>query len=104
MNELENQQRARITAMILRVISELAGGDPGLDCSVAETLSGVIEVCHRSTVKGSPRVAQAALQAALTLVTNEDWLLTVKKSGQVFELEARFGAEVQPLQSVHGDC
>jgi hypothetical protein len=82
MNESESRQRAQVTAMFLRVISELAGGDPELDRYVAEVLSGVIAICYQSKMKGSPMVAQVAMQAALDLVTDKDWLLTVKKSGQ----------------------
>jgi hypothetical protein len=95
MNDIPHTERARITAMLLRVISELAGGAPELDRAVSEVLSGVVEICHRSQVKGSPRTAQAAMQAALELVTDKDWLLTVKKVGQAFELEARFGDEMK---------
>jgi|HubBroStandDraft_3_1064219.scaffolds.fasta_scaffold218913_1 hypothetical protein len=95
MNESESRQRAQVTAMFLRVISELAGGDPELDRYVAEVLSGVIAVCYQSKMKGSPMVAQVAMQAALDLVTDKDWLLTVKKSGQAFEFEAKFGDEMK---------
>jgi hypothetical protein len=91
MNESESRQRARITAMLLRVISELAGGDPELDRAVAEVLSGVIEICHRSKVKGSANAAQVSMQAALDLVTDKDWLLTIKKAAGSFEFEAKFG-------------
>lgn len=97
MNEPENCPRAQITAMLVRVISELAGGDPGLDWAVSEVCSGVIEICHRSKVTA----AEAAMQAALDRVTNQDWRLTITKTGQGFELEAKFGDEVQ---SVHGNC
>ena len=81
--------------MFLRVISELAGGDPELDRYVAEVLSGVIAICYQSKMKGSPMAAQVAMQAALDLVTDKDWLLTVKKSGQAFEFEAKFGDEMR---------
>jgi hypothetical protein len=95
MNEIPHIERARITAMLLRVISELAGGDPGLDRAVAEALSGVIEVCHECRTESSPKAAQTAMQAALELVSDKDWLLTVKKVGQAFELEAKFGDEMK---------
>jgi hypothetical protein len=107
MNDLPPVERARITAMLLRVISELAGGDPRLDRAVAEVLSGVIEICHRSKVKGPGASAEAAMQAALDSVTNKDWRLSITKAGQLFELEAKFGDEVQradSLESVHGNC
>jgi hypothetical protein len=107
MNEPENFPRAQITAMLLRVISELAGGDPGLDRAVSEVCSGVIEICHGSKVKGSGAAAEAAMQTALDMVTDSDWRLTITKAGQLFELEAKFGDESQrvtSLESVHGNC
>jgi hypothetical protein len=98
MNDFGNAHRAQITAMLLRVISELAGGDPELDRAVGKVLSGVSEICHGSKVKGSRAAGQAAMQVALESVTNKDWRLTITKTGQVFELEAEFG------ESVHGNC
>jgi len=77
------------------VISELAGGDSELDGCVAEVLSGAIAVCYQSKAEGSQEAAQIAMQAALDLVTEKEWLLTVKKVGQAFELEARFGDEMK---------
>jgi hypothetical protein len=106
-HELKTCPRAQITAMLLRVISELAGGDPGLDLAVSEVCSGVIEVCYGSKVEGSPEAAEAAMQAALGLVTDSNWRLTITKTRQLFELEARFGDESQTgdsLESVHGNC
>jgi hypothetical protein len=95
MTKITDTERAQITAMVLRVVNELAGGDPGLDRPVAEVLSGVIEICHCPHVKCSPKVAQAAMQAGLDLATDNDWLLTVKKTGTAFEFEAKFGANVK---------
>jgi hypothetical protein len=78
--------------MVLRMISELAGGDPGLDGYVSEILSAVIAVCYQSKVNG---FAEKALQTALELVTNKDWLLTVQKTGNAFEFEAKFGDQIK---------
>ena len=95
MNEVPDIERARITAMLLRVISELAGGEPQLDRAVADLLSGTIAICYQSKVKGPRKAAQGAMQTALDLVTDKEWLLTVKKVGHAFELEARFGDEMK---------
>jgi hypothetical protein len=57
-------------------------------------MSGVIAVCHRGHVQCSARLPQAAMQDALVLVTDKDWLLTVKKIGEHFEFEAKFGQDM----------
>jgi hypothetical protein len=67
----------------------------GCNQPVAEVLSGVIEICHRSKVKCSPKVAQAGMQEALDLTTKSDWLLTVKQIDDSFQFEATFGAEMK---------
>jgi hypothetical protein len=92
MNHIPDSKRAEITAIVARVISELAGGDPNIDWDVAAAVNDVIYVCYQSQVSGDPR---AAVDAALDLTTEKDWLFTVKKLGNSFEFEAVFGNEMK---------
>jgi len=59
MNQIPNIQRARITAIICRLISELAGGDPADDLAVASVLIDATELCYKSKARGNPDDARA---------------------------------------------
>jgi hypothetical protein len=95
MNEIPNIDRARVTAILARLISELAGGDSGLDQTVTAILSGLIEICCRSKMQSLPDQGRAAWESAVELVSEKDWLLTVKNIGGSFEIEAKFGHQMK---------
>jgi hypothetical protein len=92
MNDIPDSKRAQITAIIARVISELAGGDPNIDWDVAAAVNDIVYVCYQSQVPGDPR---AAIDKALDLTTEKEWLFTVKKLGNSFEFEVAFGTEMK---------
>jgi hypothetical protein len=89
MNQIPNIQRARITAILCRVISELAGGDPADDIAVASALIDVTELCYQSKTTGDPAQARAEWIRALDLTTETDWLFTAKKVGNEFEFKQK---------------
>ena len=91
MNQLPNQDRARITVIVMRSISELAGGDPALDRRVADLINEVIELCCSSKIEDLPNSGRALFYEAISLMDQKDWLFTVKKLGHLFEFEAKFG-------------
>jgi hypothetical protein len=95
MNRIPDSKRAEITAIIARVISELAGGAIEDDQAVSEILINVLEVCCRSKMQCDPDEARAKSKTALDLTTEKDWLFTVKKLGNLFELEVAFGSEMK---------
>jgi hypothetical protein len=95
MNEIPDIDRARSTAIIIRLISELAGSDPTDDHGVTEIMSAVIEICYKSKLEDSPGHNRAHLADAIKLITDKDWLFTVRKIGNSFQLEAKFGTEIK---------
>lgn len=92
MSKIPDSKRAQITAIVARVVSEIAGGDPNVDQVVTDAVSGVIYACYQSQVPGDPRTA---IDDAMDLTTENDWLFTVKKLGNSFEFEVAFGSEMK---------
>jgi hypothetical protein len=92
MNKIPASQRAEITAIVGRVVSELGGGDPNVDRVVADAVSSVIYACYQLHVPGDPRTA---IDSAIDLTTEKDWLFTVRKLGNSFEFEVAFGSEMK---------
>ena len=95
MNPIPDNSRAQITAIVARVISELAGGAVEDDRAVSEILINVLEVCCISKMQCDPDEAQAKSVGALNLITEKDWLFTAKKLGNLFEFELALGTEMK---------
>ena len=87
-NEIPNADRAEIVAILVRLISELAGGSPTHDRDVDSVMLATRELCYRSG-----RIAD--WHNAINLVTDKDWVFTVRKTADNFELEANFGRQTQ---------
>ncbi len=47
--ELSEKERAQITVILIRLISELAGGEQAIDDTVAAVIEEIIDLCCRST-------------------------------------------------------
>jgi hypothetical protein len=99
MNRLQNNDRAQLTVILMRLVSELAGSDERLDGRVGELINGIIELCCSSKLESLPDGGRALFYEAVNLITQKDWLLTVKKLGNSFEFEAKFGtAEMESAE------
>jgi hypothetical protein len=94
MNHIPEKDRARITVIVARLISELAGGDQELDQRSAGVISEVIDLCCRSKMQSPSGSGRDAFMEAVELIDGKDWLFTVRKMGNDFQLEAKFGQEI----------
>jgi hypothetical protein len=95
MNQLSEKERAQITVIVARLISELAGGNKELDQRTAAVISEIIDLCCRSKMQSPTGSGRQAFMEALELVDHKDWLFTVQKIGDAFRLEASFGQEIK---------
>jgi hypothetical protein len=87
-NQIPDADRAKIVAILLRVISELAGGDVAEDQAVQSVMLAILELCY-----GSPNARN--WNSALRLVTESEFVFTVRKIGEDFQFEAIFGHEMK---------
>ena len=79
----------------MRLVSELAGGDESLDGRVGELINGIIELCCSSKMEDLPDGGRVQFYEAIALMDQKDWLFVVKKLGDAFEFEAKFGDEMK---------
>jgi len=77
-----------------RLISELVGGDEELDSRSASVIGEVIDLCCRSKMQSPSGSGRDAFIEALELVDQKDWLFTIRKLGDDFQLQAKFGQEI----------
>jgi hypothetical protein len=85
--ELQPLDRAKIVAILCRVVSELAGGDPADDRETANAVQAIVALCCR---RGNVREWDRALR-----LLEQDWLFTVRKISSDFQMEATFGHEMK---------
>src|SRR5262245_15412162 len=95
MHQLSEKERARITVILARLISELAGGEKDLDERTAGVIAEIFELCCKSKMQSPSGSGRDAFIEALELVNQKDWLITIRKFGDEFQLEAKFGHEVK---------
>jgi|SRR6516162_2251701 hypothetical protein len=88
-NDITATERAQITFIIVRIISELAGGQPANDAKVAAIVRAMLPVCHVQKTPWLKAVAQLG---------DEDWLLTILKLGDEFNFEAKIAMDVQTAE------
>jgi hypothetical protein len=93
MNAIPIKDRARITAILLRLISELAGGDVDADRAVAAIVVDILDVCYKSRVGEDPCARDEWFEAIEVL--EKDWVFTVRKIGDEFCFESKFGYEMK---------
>jgi hypothetical protein len=73
-NEIQDTDRAKIAAILCRVVSELAGSNPALDRDVAAAVRVIMQLCCQS-----PNAK--AWDRALRLL-EQDWVFVVRKIGK----------------------
>jgi hypothetical protein len=92
---MTDKDRARITVILARVISELVGGDKELDERSAGVIAEIFDLCCKSKMQSPSGSGRDAFIEALELVKQKDWLFTIRKIGEEFQLEAKFGEAVK---------
>jgi hypothetical protein len=95
MNKLPDSERAKIVAMLLRVVSELAGGRADDDLQVIALMGEIIDLCYRSKIDSATDATGSVLFESVSFIDQKDWLFTVKKLGNLFEFEVAFGNEMK---------
>ena len=95
MNALSEKDRARITVIVGRLIRELAGGDKELDERTASVPAEIFDLCCRSKMESPAGSGRDAFIEALELVNEKDWIFTIRKLGDDFLAEAKFGEAVK---------
>jgi hypothetical protein len=94
MNGIPDNERAKITAVLMRVVSELAGGHTDDDPQVAALMGEIIDVCYRSKKDSTDDEARSLLFESVDFIDRKDWLFIVKKIGESFQYEAKFGTDI----------
>lgn len=79
----------------MRLVSELAGGDESFDGRVVVLIEEIIDLCCRSKMEELPDSGHSMFLEAIDLMDQKDWLFVIKKLGNSFELEAKFGTEIK---------
>jgi hypothetical protein len=95
MNKLPDSERAKIVAMLLRVVSELAGGRADNDLQVVALMGEIIDLCYRSKIDSATDATGSVLFESVDFVDQKDWLFVVKKIGASFQYEAKFGTDIE---------
>jgi hypothetical protein len=95
MSGIPDNERAKITAVLMRVVSELSGGHTDDDPQVATLMGEIIDVCYRSKIDGTDDEARSLLFESVDFIDQKDWLFVVKKISNSFWYEAKFGTDIE---------
>jgi hypothetical protein len=95
MKQIPDNERAKIVAVILRLISELAGCCANDDTRVELLMGEIMDLCFRTKAAGTPAFVRALFFDSVDFAEQKDWLFAVKKIGESFQFEAKFGSDIK---------
>jgi hypothetical protein len=91
--------RAQITAILIRLISELAGDDVDSDPAFAEIAHAIIELCCKSHLQCSDDEGRRLWNETLDrLEQKEAWFLAVESVRGILTIETKFGHTIKMAQ------
>lgn len=88
----------RITAILIRIINELAGGEQIHDSAVAQIADQLLELCCKPNLSCSHDEGRQLWNNAIDLLDEKAWLFSVQKMGDLFEFEVKVGKEIATAQ------
>src|SRR5262245_19948164 len=95
MKQLSEIDRARITIILSQLITELSVGDSiVVDDRTSNVIAEVVDLCCRSKMESLDDSGRAIYTEAFNLVIEKDWVFTIRKIGDDFKVEAKFGCDV----------
>jgi hypothetical protein len=96
MKRLSETDRARITIILSQLIIELSAGDSSaVDDRTSNVIAEAVDLCCRSKMESlDDSAARAIYTEAFNLVIEKDWVFTIRKIGDDFKVEAKFGRDV----------